>query len=1015
MPDDQIFLLILAILAGILVALVLGVIAFARTRRLAALARRVEVLEHALRARPATAAARAPAVERPAGAWVPPASPQPPIPPAPSVPVGPPPTPLQTPPPAPTPLVSASEAAPPPLQLLRPAPQPAFDAPPPGPVELAPPTPRAKGLDWERWIGVRGAALVGGVLLALAGLLFVQYSVQRGWIKPPLRVAMAAAVGIAAIAGSLPLFRRGYRHPANALTGAGVVLLYGALWAGRSLYGLFGFEVAFPGMVAVTVACGAIALKRPSLAVAVFALCGGFCTPLLLSLGSERPLGLFGYLLGFDLLLIAVARRPRFGLIGLLGSIGTLAIFASFAHKLQPGDGPIALILLGLSAAALALPALRKPGDAAGRYPTLGAALALLGSYPIVLYVAYHDGMERQLVPLALLCAALQVLAGIVAERRSVPGVAVTSVLGAMLCTLAWVLSAPVAGPRAWQLAATCVGLAAIPHLLFEWRARRRGPSGSFAPAFAALSFAACWAAALVRSNGGEPAPTFAVGIVLAALLLRQAHLGVRGWLAWVSAVVPGALWLVLGTARFRAPETFSLPPGWVALPAAAVAAFALHAFAARNSGLARAAWVAVSCSAVAFVLALVPHGLMTNARLLLMSGTAVALGGFAALGAGAAGSALALLAGAGATAAVQSIFAAPHSLAPGDGRAMIALELGAAALFALTPALARARMARNAWGWVVGALAPWLWLGSLLALFADYLVPVWRAGPALGLGVLAAVALFFAAGSSALAEPARARIRTTALAAAAASAIAFASLALTLQLERGVWTVAPALAAAGMALAYRRIGHGALVTAASALLVWSTLRVGFETILLAAGEVHWPRTGYPVLHWASFGWALPALAALVASGALRGASPTRWRSIAATVCGICGLFLLFLWINLEVQNLFQTGPQLEIEFARQPARDAATSVSWGLYALGLLGAGLRGARSGLRRASLIFFLAALLKVFLLDLGNLEGLYRVASLLALAIALLAVSLLYQRFVFRREEHPEAAPHGAADQ
>jgi uncharacterized membrane protein len=221
-------------------------------------------------------------------------------------------------------------------------------------------------------------------------------------------------------------------------------------------------------------------------------------------------------------------------------------------------------------------------------------------------------------------------------------------------------------------------------------------------------------------------------------------------------------------------------------------------------------------------------------------------------------------------------------------------------------------------------------------------------------------------------------------------------------------------VAAAGIALAHRRIGHGALVAAASALLVWSTLRVGFETVLLAADEAHWPRSGWPVLHWASYGWALPALAAFVASGALRAPGPARWRAIAATICAICGLFLLFLWINLEVQNLFQTGPELEIELARHPARDAATSVSWGLYALGLLGAGLRGARSGLRRASLIFFLAALLKVFLLDLGNLEGLYRVASLLALAIALLAVSLLYQRFVFRREERSDTVPQGAAE-
>jgi uncharacterized membrane protein len=40
-------------------------------------------------------------------------------------------------------------------------------------------------------------------------------------------------------------------------------------------------------------------------------------------------------------------------------------------------------------------------------------------------------------------------------------------------------------------------------------------------------------------------------------------------------------------------------------------------------------------------------------------------------------------------------------------------------------------------------------------------------------------------------------------------------------------------------------------------------------------------------------------------------------------------------------------------------------------------------------------------KVFLYDLGQLRDLYRVASLVGLAVSLILVSLAYQRFVFRR--------------
>lgn len=38
-------------------------------------------------------------------------------------------------------------------------------------------------------------------------------------------------------------------------------------------------------------------------------------------------------------------------------------------------------------------------------------------------------------------------------------------------------------------------------------------------------------------------------------------------------------------------------------------------------------------------------------------------------------------------------------------------------------------------------------------------------------------------------------------------------------------------------------------------------------------------------------------------------------------------------------------------------------------------------------------------KVFLVDLGNLQDLYRVASLVGLAMSLIVISLAYRRFVF----------------
>ncbi|HEX9508823.1 MAG TPA: DUF2339 domain-containing protein, partial [Myxococcales bacterium] len=95
-------------------------------------------------------------------------------------------------------------------------------------------------------------------------------------------------------------------------------------------------------------------------------------------------------------------------------------------------------------------------------------------------------------------------------------------------------------------------------------------------------------------------------------------------------------------------------------------------------------------------------------------------------------------------------------------------------------------------------------------------------------------------------------------------------------------------------------------------------------------------------------------------------------------------------------------GPQLAISWERMPAKDLSTSIAWALYALILLAAGMKQASRALRWVSLLFLVLTIGKVFLYDLGELKDLYRVISLLGLALSLIAVSLAYQRFVFRKE-------------
>jgi uncharacterized membrane protein len=168
------------------------------------------------------------------------------------------------------------------------------------PPTVPPPAPRAQ-IEWERWIGIRGAAAAGGIVLALAALLFFQYSIEHGLISPTMRVVLGAIVGICCVVGSEWLVRRGQAAAASALAGAGVVILYGATWAAQNLYSLIGTLPAFVLMILITVVCVALAVSRDAPFIAVLGLLGGFATPILVASDVDSPAALFGYILLLDL------------------------------------------------------------------------------------------------------------------------------------------------------------------------------------------------------------------------------------------------------------------------------------------------------------------------------------------------------------------------------------------------------------------------------------------------------------------------------------------------------------------------------------------------------------------------------------------------------------------------------------------------------------------------------------------------------------------------------------------
>ncbi|CAH1669846.1 DUF2339 domain-containing protein [Chelatococcus asaccharovorans] len=148
-------------------------------------------------------------------------------------------------------------------------------------------------------------------------------------------------------------------------------------------------------------------------------------------------------------------------------------------------------------------------------------------------------------------------------------------------------------------------------------------------------------------------------------------------------------------------------------------------------------------------------------------------------------------------------------------------------------------------------------------------------------------------------------------------------------------------------------------------------------------------------------GYLIPALAAFAVAWYAR---PNRPAWYVYTAAGL-GLFLHLLYMLLEIRRLFQ-GPVVSLW--RMTGETELWVYSLALIAMGVLLLAI-GLLWNLRLARLLsgaYILAAVLKVFLVDLANLEGALRALSFIGLGLVLVGIGLAYQKLLLRTRPGPQ---------
>jgi len=170
---------------------------------------------------------------------------------------------------------------------------------------------------------------------------------------------------------------------------------------------------------------------------------------------------------------------------------------------------------------------------------------------------------------------------------------------------------------------------------------------------------------------------------------------------------------------------------------------------------------------------------------------------------------------------------------------------------------------------------------------------------------------------------------------------------------------------------------------------------------LLNPEILHYQERGLPLFNWILYTYGVATACCLLGQGFLRRFSTDRFLGRLADLIALDGLLLGFWLVNLEILDYFSAGPYIAISDQSGYSVKLALSAGWGLYAVVLLVSGVIKDLKPLRYLSLAFILLTVAKVFLYDLSELGGIFRVLSFLGLAVGLILVSLFYQRFVFKK--------------
>ncbi|MBW9066026.1 DUF2339 domain-containing protein [Rhizobium herbae] len=806
-------------------------------------------------------------------------------------------------------------------------------------------TPRPKE-SLESRLGARWAVWVGGIALALGGIFMVKYSIDAGLISPAVRLFMAALFGLVLMAigefvrrRAVPLVADTFQNAMipGILTAAGAVTLFGVCYAAHGIYGFIGPVAAFVLLALVSLATVGLSLLHGQ-TLAGLGLFASLVTPALVSTESPSPWSLFGFLaIAWGATLLA-ARVRRWIVVPAFANIGLCLWALAYIASATPFETlPVTLVMLVMIAGVGFVWPGATGDDAPADLPEVA------DDQP----AAPSRAWDRMIAP-------------------PLGAITVTAGIAALLTVLAMI--SPLVTASGYPVTEFCVVVAALAGL-GAWR------SYALYPAVLAAFTAIVGLWSMTASSG-------LLTFVDPAFPGTITTLAVSGRTAMLASMVLSSVFIALGALanHLHLNDRPPLATIWAAI--AAIVPFALIGMSLLMTGN------------LTFDL---PHGLFALAAGLVLLGLAEWLPRRDGQKEAIALPQLFLVAG-----SLGLFVIALHALTDGLATTILIAVLGAAYVAATRlrtwPALPWMMV-----GAAIVVLARIAWEPTIVGAQDLGTTPVFNALLA-GYGIPALLLVL-----SAFELRNWPDLRARNLLQALASLFALLTVAILVRHAMNGGVLDSSVPTLGEQSIYTLLAIGASgilmtldVKSPSHVFRYGSMAVGVLSMLSIlgahllglnpyfSGELLGPVPFFDLL---LIGYLLPGLGYAGLAWYARGKRPLPYVAAVA----VTGAILAFAWATLSVRRFWQ-GESIADWKGFQQGETYTYSVVWLVLGVLLLVLGSRFNAKSIRVASAVLVFVAVLKVFLIDMANLEGFLRALSFIGLGGVLIGIGLFYQKIL-----------------